>query len=676
MGTIFMASLSSIGTAAALAASGCYLHRRGYITSSGKSFLARYSQQVALPALFFSKMVSCPETSTTTTSTQDDMSSSSSFCPSLWDTLSLRNAWILILWPLVVVSCGLTVGWLACWVSQTPMWQRRSVMVAVAFANSTGLPTTLLAVLQEHATFAAAAAAGSSSSPLFFLLGGGSTSNPDPNLILSLYLIGYPMLQWSIGGWLLSSSPSSSSSSSTNTIKHDKEDLLTGTTKQDEEDLEDIPLVLNSAESSLDEGDGNAAGSMELTLTHQHQKQQHGDALNLNLDEVALHDDKSHNAVQDSKSLLHCNGGGGGSSRIHHHVVEDEETAGTANWSADSSFDSTSSRSSIGSSTGGGDPLQHHHQHHRRRSHDVRATTTTLWNTYLQPISQVIYKNVLQQPPVCGALLGLLVASCPPLRNLFLATTTTTIITTTTTVTGSELVPLHTSHPHHAPLEWLLEAIRTLGRAAVPVNMAVLGVNLSIAASSSSSSSSSLSYSLSSCSDGSEQRSNRNPSFRRTTTTTTSLVATTTKQVQSKQGRGWVSYATIWAVVIGKLIVMPLLGFWIVPMVSMMASASVVSNENNNNNNSEDDMMRRMEPLPATALLVMMMVFLTPTSNTVMVMVDLVQGGSGSSSHSTDGGVKEEMARIMAWEYVFAPFLLSGTVALAVRMAAAQDAIG
>lgn len=53
-----------------------------------------------------------------------------------------------------------------------------------------------------------------------------------------------------------------------------------------------------------------------------------------------------------------------------------------------------------------------------------------------------------------------------------------------------------------------------------------------------------------------------------------------------------------------------------------------------------------------------MIVFITPTANNVMVMVEL----SGSAS-------KEGMARLIGWQYVFAPLVLSVNVAIVVSLA-------
>ena len=167
----FVAALRSVGTAGVLAMAGFYLHRRGFINSEGNKAFAIMSQQVTIPALFFSKIIYCPQ----------DFSHEK--CPDI--TEHLGDVWVLLLWPLFVVGCGLVVGEVAARRSNTPLWQRRSVIAACAFSNSTGLPITLLSVVR--ANFPADSELG----------------RVDPNLFLSVYLLLYPVLQWGIGGWLL-----------------------------------------------------------------------------------------------------------------------------------------------------------------------------------------------------------------------------------------------------------------------------------------------------------------------------------------------------------------------------------------------------------------------------------------------------------------------------------------
>jgi len=62
------------------------------------------------------------------------------------------------------------------------------------------------------------------------------------------------------------------------------------------------------------------------------------------------------------------------------------------------------------------------------------------------------------QPPVIGALAGMLVSSILPLRQLF--------------------VDMYERNDD-SPLEWFFDGLYAIGQAAVPINMAILGINLS-----------------------------------------------------------------------------------------------------------------------------------------------------------------------------------------------------
>ena len=59
---IFRAAIHSVGTATTMTIAGVYLHRRGMITTETKTGMARYTQQIAIPSLFFTKIVDCPQT--------------------------------------------------------------------------------------------------------------------------------------------------------------------------------------------------------------------------------------------------------------------------------------------------------------------------------------------------------------------------------------------------------------------------------------------------------------------------------------------------------------------------------------------------------------------------------------------------------------------------------------
>ena len=96
---------------------------------------------------------------------------------------------------------------------------------------------------------------------------------------------------------------------------------------------------------------------------------------------------------------------------------------------------------------------------------------------------------------------------------------------------------------------------------------------------------------------------------------------------------------TMMAIVVGKMIVMPLLGI----MSTLILERYFISIP---------------DEIDATCYLVMMIVFITPTANNVMVMVEL----SGSSS-------KEGIARVIGWQYAVSPIVLSLVLSVVVSLA-------
>lgn len=165
----FSAAIHSVGTAATLAAVGFYLHQRGALHGEGKKALASLSKQVTFPLFLCTKLINC------------DVAE----MPCMNVTYLLKDAWILLLWPILVVASGLGVGFLTARLAQAPQAQYPAIMAALAFPNNTGLPITLLAAV--HSNFPATSVLG----------------RVDPNLFLSVYLLVYPILQWGIGGYLL-----------------------------------------------------------------------------------------------------------------------------------------------------------------------------------------------------------------------------------------------------------------------------------------------------------------------------------------------------------------------------------------------------------------------------------------------------------------------------------------
>jgi predicted permease len=98
---------------------------------------------------------------------------------------TITASWIVLLWPFYTTAWGIVIGNLMAKVSGAPKSFRCAAMAAVAFGNSTGLPITLVSIIHNAA---------SPKSPL---------SATDPAIFVSIYLIFNPILQWSVGSWLL-----------------------------------------------------------------------------------------------------------------------------------------------------------------------------------------------------------------------------------------------------------------------------------------------------------------------------------------------------------------------------------------------------------------------------------------------------------------------------------------
>lgn len=483
-----VASVRSVGTACALATVGIYLHRRGFIVGEGKRTLALLAQQVTIPLFLFTKLVDCNQ------DWSDDP------CPSI--TESLDDGWFLILWPIYVVGWGLLVGYVASFVSNTPRHQRKAVLAACAFGNSTGLPITLLTVV--HANFPATTELGA----------------VDPTLFLSIYLLFYPLLQWGVGGWLLA-----------------PDDHDTPVEPVSYPLSHPPPLFIQSNSSMY----CNVLNNNQMEQWYSHSRRGIGES------DASLY--------ISSPNLVHLEEVGSPSIGIlpttfsippppieYYRSGDMDET--------DESLETTLLVAA--------------------NQEEKQTAARQYNNTKMCAIAEKIITRCLQ-PPVVGAMLGLIVAATP-IRGLFV-----------------DLL----NRQGNAPLEWLFDALQAVGQSAVPINMIILGCNLS----------------------------------------------------QSVRGGGSVltkadllSNPTMFAIVIGKMLVMPIIG---------VVSTVLLKN-----------IQHAPESINAPLYLVAIIVFITPTANNVMIMVEL----SGS-------GTNEGIARVIAWQYATAPLILSITMTLAVGVA-------
>ena len=199
-------------------------------------------------------------------------------------------------------------------------------------------------------------------------------------------------------------------------------------------------------------------------------------------------------------------------------------------------------------------------------THIVKAAATNTFHSVRDTLHKIASRCL--QPPVVGAMLGLFVAATP-LRGIFV-----------------DVV----DRSSDAPLQWFFDGLYHVGQAAVPLNMMILGCNLSASHFGSSE-------------------------------------------------KLFLSTNTMLAIVVGKMLVMPVIG---------IVSAIVC----------DKYLLDVPESINASFYLVAMIVFITPTANNVMVMVEL----SGS-------GAKEAMAQVIAWQYAVSPLILSLTMTVAVGVA-------
>jgi len=133
-----------------------------------------------------------------TTATTCEQNGKDTECPPLIS--SLGHGWPLLLLPAIYVGIGIIIGRMAARIGHAPDDFKRAMVAAVSFGNSTGLPITLISAIeaQKALTYTNSDDDDDDNDGNSML---GKTS---PLLYLSVYLVLYPMLQWQVGGWLLS----------------------------------------------------------------------------------------------------------------------------------------------------------------------------------------------------------------------------------------------------------------------------------------------------------------------------------------------------------------------------------------------------------------------------------------------------------------------------------------
>lgn len=453
--SIAFVSLRAVGTAASLALAGVYLHRRNLINNEIKTGFSRYLQHVALPALFFTRLVSCGNNSndkisstnyTTTTNGIDEddnfvnNNNNVAVCTSVLD--HVHDAWIIVLWPLYVVGCGLIVGYIM--TSNSFFWSvpqnnndtkyrlskydRCGLMSAIAFSNSAGLPITLLTLIQSNLIIPAQPGNNSNVSSLL-----------DFNQFLAMYLIVYPVLQWSVCAGLLGVSATTTKQSDDTTIS-----APTNTATNNDSN--------NSEEDGKEPQQRQSINETKQMLSAKHDDddcdiifEDHDD--NRNIMNYYHNDDDDDERV----ALFASSSFSGTASRIRRD---------------DNGIDHTSKRCSSSLEIEKEPMIDGNSSDNKSVSLSSSLNINNIISTINKLVSIIVrICRQTMQPPVIGALVGLFVTSTPPLRMLFV---------TPPTVSDD-------NNNHHALFGWFFDALRPIGQGTIAIGMTVVGVNLSMA---------------------------------------------------------------------------------------------------------------------------------------------------------------------------------------------------
>jgi predicted permease len=393
----FLASIHSVGKVCTLTLAGVYLQRRGFILSEGKRTLALISQQLLTPCFLFTKIVNCRQ------------NGSNERCPSITD--SLHDVWVLIVWPIYVVGWGLLVGYLVAHVTSSPPEHRPVVLAACAFPNFLGVPIVLLDVIS--ADFPSS----------------GKMGATEPTVFLSIFLILFPMIQWGLGGFLLS--PEEHHFSGAESHKYGTFDDNTKIADHSIKNYITRNVLNNTCVPGL--------------YTYAHKGIQDTDA--------CLYVSNSNLAGLDAQVII---------------VDEDHGQKKVVKASFPSRMPRKLSLSTIAEAEeetllsqmvpleAEGDVV---HQHHislvTSRSIAPKSYHMDQYATAINTLGKIVSRCL--QPPVIGALMGLLVVSIPPLRGVLVDTVT---------------------RKSNAPLQFVFDGLLTLGQAAIPINMVILGASL------------------------------------------------------------------------------------------------------------------------------------------------------------------------------------------------------
>lgn len=169
-------SVIAVAEAVSMAGIGMVFSRTKSFDNHSRRVLSNVSMKLTIPCLLFSNMVNCPQ----------DMSQSNP-CTNLTDTLYF--SWPFLILPFVWVGIGVICGFLTTRICSCPRELRGTVVAACAFGNSTGLPLVFVAAVAQTRALSH--------------IDKEWKQQQECLLLLSIYQIMYPVLQWGFGVQLL-----------------------------------------------------------------------------------------------------------------------------------------------------------------------------------------------------------------------------------------------------------------------------------------------------------------------------------------------------------------------------------------------------------------------------------------------------------------------------------------
>ena len=427
---VALAALLAILQAAVLASAGWYLGRRGIMTKPGAKMISTLSAKVTIPCLLFSHAVASI------------------------DGQLISQAWPMLILPIVYVGVGCGVGWVVVKLTNPPDDFRRGTIASVAFANSTGMPLILLGVLGQSLRY-------------LFATGNGGRQQYviDPVVYQSVYLITYPIIQWVVGGWLLA--PKNE--------EHPPPEPSAQATSGNE-----MTLLANEHPAPSGDGGGGRVSATDADA---------GSGTGASLLPEPLPADSADNL------LAMCEGempfperarmrSFGDLRPRHRHQrlrrTSDAEEAHTPGETAEkaSSLEVVSlhelrrswNPTSSPQADDGGALVPEGGEAEMRPPQQLMHARLVARLRAARPLAELtlhVIRHRVLVPPVCGVLLGLTISSTPPFYWLFCGGT------------YGQRVSAADCPESNAILGFLFQGIQTLGAAAVPINLILLGNSLS-----------------------------------------------------------------------------------------------------------------------------------------------------------------------------------------------------